>query len=74
MEVGAEVVSTEPSLLVVNVQLLGSYSSWKPNTVAALALVAAAKVRPKVATVSAVYDRADSIKFEDLVIIKACFV
>jgi hypothetical protein len=68
MEAGAPVVSTNPSaLLLANVQLLGSYAPCKPNTVAALALEAAARVRLTVVTVIAVYDRNDSNNFGDLV-------
>jgi len=68
MEAGASLVLTEPlALSLVNVQLLGAYWFWKPNTVAALALEAATRVRLAVATVIAVYDRNDSINFGDLV-------
>lgn len=68
MDAGAPPVLTNPSaLILVNVQLMGAYSSWKPNTVAALALETAARVRLTVVTVSAVYDRTDSNNFGDLV-------
>ncbi len=72
MEVGAWLVFTEPSALeLVNVQLLGAYSSWKPNTVtvAALALEATARVSPKAVIASPVLDQIDSRQLDDWVVI-----